>query len=83
MPTGSSVAGLSPMNLFWELKLHTGVWRGAGGRGPPFTISPTDTVSFLVMNPDFLALNSPSGSRNEDRFSSTQLRRPQRGVGGL
>lgn len=44
-----------------------------GGNGPPFTISPTDTVSFLVMNTDFLALDKPSGSRNEDRFSSTQL----------
>lgn len=44
-----------------------------GGNGPPFTTSPTDTVSFLVMNTDFLALDKPSGSRNEDRFSSTQL----------
>ena len=49
-----------------------------GGNGPPFTISPTDTVSFLVITTDFLALDNPSGSRNEDRFSSTQLPRPQR-----
>lgn len=74
---GSSVVRLSPTYLFWELKLHTGVWRGTGGRGPPFTTSPTDTVSFRPINTDFLALNSPSGSKNADRFSSTQLPRAQ------
>lgn len=75
---GSSVARLSPTYLFCELKLHTGVWRGTEGSGPPFTTSPTDTVSFRAMNTDFLALDNPSGSRNADRFSSTHLPRPQR-----
>lgn len=70
---GSSVARLSPTYLFWELKLHTGVWRGTGGSGPPFTTSPTDTVSFRAINTDFLALDNPSGSMNADRLSSTQL----------
>lgn len=74
---GSSVVRLSPTYLFWELKLHTGVWRGTGGSGPPFTTSPTDTVSFRPINTDFLALHSPSGSKNAERFSSTQLPRAQ------
>lgn len=75
---GSSVARLSPTYLFWELKLHTGVWRGTGGSGPPFTTSPTDTVSFWAINTDFQDLDNPSGSKNADRFSSTQLPRPGR-----
>lgn len=66
-----STGVLPPIYLFCPLKLDTGMWWGTAGNGPPFTTSPTETVSFWLTNIDLRGLGNPSGSKKAERFSST------------